>query len=74
MTLATLRVHVWRTGGDVVMYYRAIEDVYRKLRAEAGLGMPGEKEAFGGVGDESGKTVEVGEREGGAGEPERKEE
>jgi WD repeat-containing protein 48 len=21
MTLATLRVHVWRTGGDVVLYY-----------------------------------------------------
>lgn len=23
MTLATLRVHVWRTGGDVLLYYRA---------------------------------------------------
>ena len=56
------------------MYYRAKEHVYRKLRAEAGLGMPGEKEGLGGVVDEGGKAVEVGEREGGAGEPERKEE
>ena len=23
MTLATLRVHVWRTGGDVVLYYKS---------------------------------------------------
>ena len=23
MTLATLRVHTWRTGGDVLLYYRA---------------------------------------------------
>lgn len=23
MTLATLRVHVWRTGGDVVFYYKS---------------------------------------------------
>lgn len=23
MTLATLRVHVWRTGGDVLLFYRA---------------------------------------------------
>lgn len=32
MTLATLRVHVWRTGGDVVLYYKAKEDVWRRLR------------------------------------------
>ena len=42
------------------MYYRAREDVYRRLRVEAGLGMPGEKE------EEGGKVVEVGEEEGGA--------
>lgn len=23
ITLATLRVHIWRTGGDVMLYYRA---------------------------------------------------
>ena len=23
MTLATLRVHVWRTGGDVMLYYKS---------------------------------------------------
>jgi WD repeat-containing protein 48 len=23
MTLATLRVHVWKTGGDVLLYYKA---------------------------------------------------
>lgn len=23
MTLATIRAHVWRGGGDVVMYYKA---------------------------------------------------
>ena len=23
MTLATLRAHVWKTGGDVVLYYKS---------------------------------------------------
>jgi WD repeat-containing protein 48 len=30
-TLSTLRVHVWRTGGDVVLYYRG--NGRKKLRA-----------------------------------------
>lgn len=23
MTLSTMRVHIWRTGGDVLLYYKA---------------------------------------------------
>ena len=38
MTLNTLRVHVWRTGGDVVLYYKAKEEVWRKVRGEIAEG------------------------------------
>jgi WD repeat-containing protein 48 len=47
-TLATLRVHVWRTGGDVVLYYRG--NGRKKLRAAHPAAVPGEEESALGTG------------------------
>lgn len=50
MTLATLRVHVWRTGGDVVLYYRS--NGRKKLRLPHPAAVP--------TREESGETTGVG--------------
>jgi WD repeat-containing protein 48 len=65
MTLATLRVHVWRTGGDVVLFYRS--NGRKKLRLPHPASVPTSeesKEGTGvGVGSRSGLKRQ--EREGG---------
>jgi hypothetical protein len=41
-TLATLRVHVWRTGGDVVLYYRA--NGRKEIKTPHPIDVPGKEE------------------------------
>ena len=42
-TLATLRVHVWRTGGDVVLYYKS--NGRKKLRLPHPAAVPTREES-----------------------------
>lgn len=50
MTLATLRVHVWRTGGDVVLYYKS--NGRKELKLPHPAAVP--------TNEESGETTGVG--------------
>jgi WD repeat-containing protein 48 len=44
MTLATLRAHVWKTGGDVMLYYKSngrrpeLDTLLTKMEAETAAG------------------------------------
>jgi WD repeat-containing protein 48 len=53
MTLATLRVHVWRTGGDVVLFYRS--NGRKKLRLPHPASVPTNEESKEGTGVGVGK-------------------
>jgi WD repeat-containing protein 48 len=53
MTLATLRVHVWRTGGDVVLFYRS--NGRKKLRLPHPASVPSSEESKEGTGVGVGK-------------------
>lgn len=63
ITLATLRVHIWRTGGDVMLYYRANgKKPIKGIKETAKTGpsptaMP--ENADEGFGDESGNKESV---------------
>ncbi|KPI38944.1 WD repeat-containing protein 48 [Cyphellophora attinorum] len=48
MTLATLRVHLWRTGGDVVLYYKS--NGKKKLRLPHPAEVPSKEESAEGTG------------------------
>jgi WD repeat-containing protein 48 len=50
MTLASLRVHVWRTGGDVILYYKSNGKKQLKLPHPAAVP----------TSEESGETTGVG--------------
>ena len=68
MTLATLRAHVWKTGGDVVVYYRSngrkprLEREHReRMESAAAAAAQAERDSQGpGIGKEEGSGTAAG--------------